>query len=399
VTDTARILHQLSEYDTSIAMIFGSDLTFEVAQLNGILPLLCARLKELSQRRKMIYVLTADAINFSDSLPDGIEHVPLGKWRAGNNPVLFVLTATLFSALGGVLALIRLKNRIRVVVVSPLFPVTALVRRFTRLPVVLCLPYYPGWHPSFSIIDFFKKMLYIASATNAITSSDLVIAPTLTLKRVAIALGAKDEAIVLGNRFPVNKELLKPLNSSINLRNVFNIEAQCKVLLFHGRLVRLKGLDCLLRALAILKDRGKFHLLLLGRGPEEQRLRQLAVDLNVLGLVHFVGPVSNRVISGYLADADTYVFPSLSEGLPKSLLEAMLMAKPIVASRIAGVTEFLKHGENALLFEASKPDDLAEKILEITTNDELAKRLGSNARLRAIQLSREEGMELYACLA
>jgi glycosyltransferase involved in cell wall biosynthesis len=147
----------------------------------------------------------------------------------------------------------------------------------------------------------------------------------------------------------------------------------------------MKGLDTLLRAFLLLPQ-SRFHVVIIGRGPDEERLRQLAADLRISESVSFLGSVPNENLCDYLADADVYVFPSLTEGWPKSVFESMVMGKPIVASKIAGIAEVLEDGKSAILFEPSNPKDLAAKILKASDDKELASRLGENARSKAAKL-------------
>jgi glycosyltransferase involved in cell wall biosynthesis len=127
-------------------------------------------------------------------------------------------------------------------------------------------------------------------------------------------------------------------------------------------------------------------LILIGRGPDEERLKHLAATLEILESVRFVGSMPNQDVCDYIGDADVYVFPSLTEGWPKSIIESMLMSKPIVASRIPGVTDLLEDERSALLFEPSNPRDLAAQIIRISNDEALAKRLGEDARLNAMKL-------------
>jgi glycosyltransferase involved in cell wall biosynthesis len=140
---------------------------------------------------------------------------------------------------------------------------------------------------------------------------------------------------------------------------------------------------------------------LIGRGPDEERLKLLAATLEILGSVSFMGSIPNQVVCDYIGDADVYVFPSLTEGWPKSIIESMLMSKPIVASRIPGVTDLLEDEKSALLFEPSSPPDLAAQIIRISNDEAFAKRLGRDARLKAMELyakAVDEKASLDICL-
>jgi glycosyltransferase involved in cell wall biosynthesis len=146
----------------------------------------------------------------------------------------------------------------------------------------------------------------------------------------------------------------------------------------------MKGLDVLFHVLKLLPA-DQFHLVLVGRGPDELRLKDLARDLGVMRLVSFVGSVPNKEVCDYLGDADIYVYPSLTEGWPKSVLEAMIMAKPIVASRVHGVTDLLDDN-TALLCDPIDASDFASKILTFSNDRELARCLGENAKSKAAAL-------------
>ena len=140
-----------------------------------------------------------------------------------------------------------------------------------------------------------------------------------------------------------------------------------------------KGHEFLLRAAARLQERGvACSLVLAGGGPERSRLESLAGDLGLAGRVHLLGAVPNA--ADVLAIIDVFVLPSLVEGMPLALLEAMLAGKPVVATAVGGVPEVVTSGVNGLLVARASETGLADAIATLARSPELRARLGVAAR-------------------
>jgi glycosyltransferase involved in cell wall biosynthesis len=143
-----------------------------------------------------------------------------------------------------------------------------------------------------------------------------------------------------------------------------------------------KGHDVLLRALALLAGRGLgVSAMFAGDGPERARLEMVAADLKLGGSVHFLGAVSNP--ADVLAAADVFVLPSLVEGLPLALLEAMRAGKPVVATSVGGVPEAVSAGINGLLVPPADDVALADAIATLATSPQQRNALGNRARVTA----------------
>jgi glycosyltransferase involved in cell wall biosynthesis len=146
-----------------------------------------------------------------------------------------------------------------------------------------------------------------------------------------------------------------------------------------GRLHRQKGHSVLLEAVAIIINSGRrVHLYLAGDGPDEDLLRQQAFDLGIADAVTFSGVVDDVV--AFMADIDIVVLPSLWEGMPNVLLEAMCAGTPIVASRLGSIEEMVRDGESALLCAPGRPGALANAIMRLMDDPELARELACTAR-------------------
>jgi glycosyltransferase involved in cell wall biosynthesis len=150
-----------------------------------------------------------------------------------------------------------------------------------------------------------------------------------------------------------------------------------------GQLVRRKSVDDLLRAIQKLGAGGTpIHALIVGAGPEEQPLRALAATLGVNDRVHFAG--FQREPLPWLAAMDIFVLASSKEGLPRVILEAMLLGKPVVAARAIGSSELVADGATGFLYAHGDVDALAVRLAELVGDATLRARLGQAGRKRVL---------------
>jgi glycosyltransferase involved in cell wall biosynthesis len=149
-----------------------------------------------------------------------------------------------------------------------------------------------------------------------------------------------------------------------------------------GRLSPEKGFSILLRALAILRDRGiAARLTLIGEGPERPALMRDIRDSDLQERVTLLGELPSDAVADRLRTADIFCLPSFSEGLPISIMEAMAIGVPVVATNIAGIPELAMNGCTALTVPASNVPKLAEALARLLTDGALGERLAGAARL------------------
>ncbi len=148
-----------------------------------------------------------------------------------------------------------------------------------------------------------------------------------------------------------------------------------------------KGHEVLLRAYAALRRRGlACRLVLAGDGPQRPRLEALARELEIDRSVTFLGIVRSADV---WAIADVVALPSLTEGLPLALLEAMLAGKAVVATAVGGVPEVVASNVNGVLVPPGDADALADGIAQLLASPALRVRLGDEAR-RTVERSYTE---------
>lgn len=161
-----------------------------------------------------------------------------------------------------------------------------------------------------------------------------------------------------------------------------------------GRLDSVKGQRVAIEALAAGPARAPWRLHLVGEGPDEAALRALAQARGVAGQVRFLG--FRRNVYDYVAHGDLLLMPSLHEGLPYTLLEAMALATPVVASRTGGIAEVMRHDATALLVPPGDAAALARAVADLHDDPARRARLGTEARrLQAASFSLEAMVERY----
>ncbi len=165
-----------------------------------------------------------------------------------------------------------------------------------------------------------------------------------------------------------------------------------RVLLFVGRMDRIKGVETLLRAAAHLRadDRAVEPRVLIVGGDRQVRvlddasrelvrLRALVAELGLRRAVTFVGPKEQEQLPIYYAAADVCVVPSYAESFGMVAVEAMACGTPVVASRVGGLQSTVIDGVTGFLVPSGKPDAFADRIRQVLDEPELAARLGRAA--------------------
>ncbi len=148
-----------------------------------------------------------------------------------------------------------------------------------------------------------------------------------------------------------------------------------------ARLHAVKGVRYLLQAAAILQRRGvACQVVVVGDGPERGALEREGRELGLAPPARFLG-FRERPVE-LLPALDVFVLPSLMEGMGLAVLEAMLAGLPVVASRVGGVRELVAEGETGLLVPPADPQSLADALMRLLGDPDLARRLGEAGRER-----------------
>ena len=151
-----------------------------------------------------------------------------------------------------------------------------------------------------------------------------------------------------------------------------------------GRLVTGKGLDILLNAaqrILIEKNQKACVVLIVGDGPLRTDLEQLSQQLNISDQVVFTG--FRRDIPDILDATDIFVLPSLTEGLPLSLMEAMASGKAVIATNVGGIPELIDPDVNGVIISPNELTALINAISSLLDDQARCKELGFRAKIYA----------------
>ena len=149
-----------------------------------------------------------------------------------------------------------------------------------------------------------------------------------------------------------------------------------------GRLVPVKDQASLLEAVRLLNDQGlQPTVIIAGEGPLRSDLEAQATAAGLIDRVKFLGHRPDPEV--VMAALDVFVLPSISEGLPNTVLEAMASGLPVVVTRVGGVDELLEHGVTGFLVPPREPNALARTLGTLLRDGALQRSTGTAARIRA----------------
>jgi len=177
-----------------------------------------------------------------------------------------------------------------------------------------------------------------------------------------------------------------------------------------GRAVEKKGFDDLLRALALIPSERHWRLTHIGGGPLLRSLQETARDLGLAERVDWLGPKAQSAVLDAYRAADVFALPCRvgadgdRDGLPNVLLEAQSQKLACVSTRFSGVPELIENGVTGLLVDSRAPEQLAEALSSLITDQALRRRLGDAGYIRTTtQFAMDAGADrlaahLKACL-
>jgi glycosyltransferase involved in cell wall biosynthesis len=183
---------------------------------------------------------------------------------------------------------------------------------------------------------------------------------------------------------PIDTETFRPQDRDLACRAI-EVDPSRRYLLFVGRLDdRVKQISVLIQAFSELAGNYRdFDLIIVGEGPDGPRLMKLAEE-RASGRVRFFGWISGGAsLVPFYNVAECLVLPSLSEGFPTVVGEAMACGRPVVASGVGGVGELILEGCTGWTFPPGDGDLLAARLAIVMTNSELVASMGSQARRQA----------------
>jgi glycosyltransferase involved in cell wall biosynthesis len=226
----------------------------------------------------------------------------------------------------------------------------------------------------------FKVELLKALRTFSVHRADSLITPSEYLARAVTKWGVSESKIsIIYNAVDISSAA----SISVPLTTQFKIVTV-------GRLVPWKQIDHLIEALAEIKDAG---LIIVGDGPERNRLEQLARDRHLADRVYFVGKRSKEETLALMAGCDLFVLNSTYEGFPHVIVEAMAVSLPVVATAVGGTPELICDGENGVLVPPAANGLLSSTIASLISSLAHRQRLIKGAKQTVKQFQQSVMLE------
>lgn len=259
----------------------------------------------------------------------------------------------------------------------------ALVSAIANVPFVYAIQGV-GWETNYLIVDALMK-LYESSIERLIAKkADRVILLSERLLSRARKIGVKENKTVIipsgvdCNYFDSESQEMR--EKSASLRGKMGLGEKI-VVGYVGRLVSGKGLQDLISAIKQIKSaRSNLVLLFVGEGPERTSLEETAKEAGIEAV--FAG-WQNEVLP-YYSVMDIFVLPSLFEGLPNVLLEAMAMGKPVVATDVGANADLVENGVNGFLVSTRNPEQMASVLKKLVEDSNLRSRFGEIGREKVV---------------
>lgn len=221
----------------------------------------------------------------------------------------------------------------------------------------------------------FSHVMYTLQHADAVTTN-----ASGLVKKAKAFIGREIHFIPNG----IDTNLFKKIERNPLLAGALGIEAGSKVAGFSGELRAKKGLQTLLNAYAQAAKQTKITLLVVGevrQGEDKKQFDEFKNQNPQLNIV-VTGAIPHKELPAYYALMDVFIHPSLRDGMPNALLEAMACELPIIATPVGGVLDVVDDSETGFIIPVNEAKKISEKILDLVHDPGLCEQIGKSARER-----------------
>jgi len=217
----------------------------------------------------------------------------------------------------------------------------------------------------------------------------------VTTKLIAVSPEVRDDLVRLGvapaSKFAVIRlgiELDQRVGGTdgkrAETRRLLGLRGDPFIVGWVGRMTAVKRTDLVVQVLRSLVDHGvDAQLLLVGDGPDREHLERYAHDLGVIRRCLFLGYQED--VARYYDAIDALLLPSVNEGTPVSVIEALAAERPAVATRVGGTPDVIRDGVDGFLVDSADPDELAERLAELARDPSRRAAMGAAGRARVLE--------------
>jgi glycosyltransferase involved in cell wall biosynthesis len=220
---------------------------------------------------------------------------------------------------------------------------------------------------------------WLAGGTTAL----IAVSPQVRDDLVALGVAPRERFVVIRLGIELDERVAPEQNGRAESRRYLGIPGDRFAVGWIGRMTAVKRTDDVLVAFKSLRESGVDAVLcMVGDGPDRLQLEQRAHELGVARDTVFLGYQED--VAPFYAAFDTLVLPSGNEGTPVTVIEALAAERPVVATRVGGVPDVVRDGEDGFLVEAGATDDLADRLGRLARDPALRARMGRQGRERVL---------------
>jgi glycosyltransferase involved in cell wall biosynthesis len=227
---------------------------------------------------------------------------------------------------------------------------------------------------------FFRLLeRWLAARTTALVA----VSPQVRDDLVALGIAPRERFAVIRLGIELDERVAGQRDGRVESRRYLGIPGERFVVGWIGRMTGVKRTDDVLVAFKRLRESGvDACLCMVGDGPDRGQLERRAHELGIVRDTLFLGYQEN--VAPFYAAFDALVLPSGNEGTPVSAIEALAAGRPVVATRVGGVPDVVRDGEDGFLVEAGATDELADRLARLARDPELRERMGRQGRERVL---------------
>jgi len=220
---------------------------------------------------------------------------------------------------------------------------------------------------------------WLATKTTALVA----VSPQVRDDLVSLGVAPRERFVVVRLGIELEQRVAAERDGRGESRRVLGIGPERFAVGWIGRMTGVKRTDDVLRAFRRLRDRGvDACLCMIGDGPDRPAVERRAHELGLMRDTLFLG--YQEEVAPFYAAFDAMILPSINEGTPVSAIEALAAGRPVVATRVGGVPDVVREGEDGFLVEPGDVDALAERLARLAADPELRERLGAAGRTRVV---------------
>jgi glycosyltransferase involved in cell wall biosynthesis len=215
------------------------------------------------------------------------------------------------------------------------------------------------------------------------TTALVAVSPQVRDDLVALGVAPRERFVVIRLGIELDERVVPEANGRAESRRYLGIPGDRFAVGWIGRMTAVKRTDDVLISFKSLRDSGVDAVLcMVGDGPDRVLLEQRAHELGVARDTVFLGYQED--VAPFYAAFDALVLPSGNEGTPVTVIEALAAERPVVATRVGGVPDVVRDGEDGFLVEAGATDDLADRLGRLARDPALRARMGKKGRERVL---------------